>query len=123
MKPPILLLFNVGCMHLTSSNANQVNVNQANSAQTNTRLENDNFHEESAEPTISPAAIPDAVVNKPYNVKVSIFNFKTPIAEVSVKDGQMSDGITMKTKGNLGEVAEISGIPTQAGTYKFAVLA
>ncbi len=70
---------------------------------------------------LTPEILPDAVVGKPYKVKISVSKEETPVSGVSINDGEIPDGLTMQKLGDKGEIAEISGIPQNTGEYTFAL--
>lgn len=72
--------------------------------------------------SLSPATLPDAEAGKPYQVKISAVNNDTPVGGVSIRSGQLPEGLQIeKLKGEGKEAAEISGTPQKTGTYEFSI--
>ena len=70
----------------------------------------------------SPAQLPGARVETPYTATISVSNNKTPVFQMAIADGALPDGLALDVA-QRGGTAEISGVPTAAGTYRFAVSA
>ncbi len=68
-----------------------------------------------------PDQLPDAQVGKDYSVRVTVEGSRTPVGAFSLQDGQLPPGLALKKVAGVENTAEISGTPTQAGTYQFVI--
>ena len=68
---------------------------------------------------LTPDTLPDAIVGQPYNIKISVSKEETPVGGTSIKVGELPSGLKMQKLDGKGEIAEISGTPTTAGSYEF----
>jgi hypothetical protein len=71
--------------------------------------------------TVSPSAIPEGVVGRPYSVKISVQNSKALIKEVGIANGTLPEGLEFKKTGISTEIAEISGTPQKSGKFGFTI--
>jgi hypothetical protein len=68
-----------------------------------------------------PAQLPDAQVGADYSAQVTVEDTRTPVGEFSLQDGEVPPGLVLKAVEGVENTAEVSGTPTQAGTYKFVL--
>ncbi len=68
----------------------------------------------------SPAELPEAQVGRPYSATISVSGNVTPVGDMFVDTGALPPGLQL-TFDETSRTAEISGTPTEAGTFKFAV--
>ena len=71
---------------------------------------------------INPVTPAPAHTNAPYSLSIT-GQGSSAIATWSVISGQLPPGLTLGTSQNNADVAVISGVPTQAGTYAFTIQA
>jgi len=70
----------------------------------------------------SPAQLPSGRVEKPCAVTIAVSGNKTPVFQMTIADGALPDGLALHVA-QRGGTAEIRGVPTTAGTYRFAASA
>ena len=68
----------------------------------------------------SPAELPQAQVGQPYSATFSISGNVTPVGDMFVDTGTLPPGLQL-TFDEASRTAELSGTPTEAGTFKFTV--
>jgi hypothetical protein len=68
----------------------------------------------------SPDSLPEAKVDQPYSVTITLSNQRTPAFSMSAAEGDLPPGLT----GVFDQEQQsytISGTPSQAGTYKIGI--
>lgn len=68
----------------------------------------------------TPNQLASAAVGKPYSATITITQNVTPVGQMSVASGDLPPGLTFTFKKGQ-DAADISGTPSQAGTYKLTV--
>ena len=68
----------------------------------------------------SPAELIEAQVGESYSVTISISGNVTPVGDMYLESGALPAGLQL-TFDETSRTAEISGTPTESGTYKFTV--
>ncbi|MBN1954092.1 MAG: hypothetical protein JW900_03475 [Anaerolineae bacterium] len=68
----------------------------------------------------SPAELPPATVGQPYQVTIVVSENDTPVGDMFVEDGSLPPGLAFVFLEGA-DSAEISGTPTEAGTFEFTV--
>ncbi|MFN8412645.1 MAG: putative Ig domain-containing protein [Anaerolineales bacterium] len=69
-----------------------------------------------------PDSLPSAQVSVKYEAEIHITQNNTPTGDISVLNGTLPTGLELvKVEGE--DIAKISGIPTETGTFKFTVSA
>ena len=69
----------------------------------------------------SPATLPDARLGSPYAATITVSQAVTPVGGASVSDGALPEGLELALAGEPDNTLQISGTPTAAGTFTFAV--
>jgi hypothetical protein len=67
-----------------------------------------------------PVLLPAAQVGVPFEVKITILQNKTPVAQFLLHDGTLPSGLTL-TKVQGEDIAVLSGVPDQEGTFAFTL--
>ncbi|MEP7359611.1 MAG: putative Ig domain-containing protein [Anaerolineales bacterium] len=70
----------------------------------------------------SPAELPQAQVGRAYSVAITISENATPVGGMSVESGALPAGLELKFD-ETSRTAQISGTPTESGTFKFTASA
>jgi hypothetical protein len=68
----------------------------------------------------SPAELPEAQVGQAYSATISVSGNVTPVGDMYVESGALPAGLQL-TFDETSRTAEISGTPTESGTFKFTV--
>ena len=68
----------------------------------------------------SPAELPEAQVGQPYSASISVSGNVTPVGDMFVDTGALPPGLLLDFD-ETSRTAELSGTPTEIGTFKFAV--
>lgn len=76
---------------------------------------------ESGPLVFKPDSLPDAQTGTVYTVQITVENTRTPVGEFILQEGELPPGLALKQVDGVANTAEISGTPTQAGTYKFVL--
>ena len=68
----------------------------------------------------APAELPEAQVGQSYSATISVSGNVTPVGDVFVDAGTLPAGLQLNFD-EASRTAELSGAPTEAGTFKFTV--
>jgi hypothetical protein len=68
----------------------------------------------------SPADLPEAQVGQPYSVTLTVSGNETPVGDMYLDSGALPAGLDL-TFDEDSRTAQISGTPTEAGTFNFTV--
>ena len=68
----------------------------------------------------SPADLPPAQAGQAYSATISISHNETPVGDMYVDSGALPAGLALVFD-ETSRTAQISGTPSQAGTFKFTV--
>ena len=68
----------------------------------------------------SPAELPEAQVGQSYSATISVSGNVTPVGDMFVESGTLPAGLQL-TFDEASRTAELSGTPTESGTYQFTV--
>jgi hypothetical protein len=72
----------------------------------------------------APEALPDAYVGQPYEVEIEVSDNKTPVFDISLKDGsQLPVGLALDYPPGDGNTATLGGTPAYSGKYIFIIQA
>lgn len=79
-----------------------------------------NFEPVTDQLVIEPAALPEAQLGEPYEVRIIITENVTPVGDMAITNGALPEGLEVVfTEGE--DSATISGIPKEAGTFTVAL--
>jgi hypothetical protein len=79
------------------------------------------YNSNAGELTFKPDQLPDAQTGEAYSVRLTVEDTHTPVGNFSTQEGQLPPGLELKQLEDVENTAEISGTPSQAGTYHFVV--
>ncbi|MDX9952619.1 MAG: hypothetical protein RBT75_00880 [Anaerolineae bacterium] len=74
----------------------------------------------SSELEFSPVTLPDARVDEPYSVLITVSNNDTPVFDIGMWNGTLPQGLEFTYIENTN-TAEISGEPLETGTFTFEI--
>lgn len=69
-----------------------------------------------------PKDLPAGQLNIPYEVRVQVSQNTTPVFNMFISEGTLPGGLTLEYVEN-DNFAKITGIPNEAGTFKFTISA
>jgi hypothetical protein len=68
-----------------------------------------------------PDRLPDSRVGVAYEAEIHVTDNRTPVGDFSISQGALPAGLELKIVEGVEDTAKISGMPTEAGTFKFTV--
>lgn len=71
----------------------------------------------------APDKLQNGTVGQPYEAVIAVINNDTPVGDMYVSSGSLPPGVTLNFTRGTSASGTISGTPTTAGTYVFAISA
>lgn len=79
------------------------------------------FYPSGGELKFDPDTLPDAQVGVPYEIEIHVTQNRTPVGNFSFSKDALPKGLKLEKVEGVEDTATITGVPEEAGTFKFKI--